>query len=178
MLRTRSSTTVWQLARITALGVVAVLCGCAAHRPSVHHGVDPYLQHLIGEWDTTRTMDDKVVANIMRAESVLEGKFVQVHLRCLVPDDPYEAIVLVGRADDRGNFVAHWCDTFGAGYSEVGRGTLVGNTIEFCFKYPSGPFYNTWKYDPELDEWTFTGESQGAGGSRVFFARDVIRRRR
>lgn len=166
------------VAGAVCLAGICVAAGCATRASLVPRCTDPFLQRLVGEWDTVRTMDDKVVASVMHAEPVLGGAFVQLHLRCLAPDDPYEAVVLVGRADDRGGYVAHWCDTFGAAYSEVGRGTLADSAVEFRFNYPSGPFFNTWRYDPAQDAWTFTGESQNAGGSRTLFAREVIRRRR
>lgn len=156
--------------------------GCQASAPS-HAGVpapacsDPYLSHLVGEWDIQRSIRGKVVGNRLEVEPILDGAFIRLHMQSTTPTDPYEAIVLVGFDVERGEYVAHWCDSFGPGMSAVGRGKRVGERLELRFDYPSGPFYNTWVRLPETGEWTFTGESGSADGSRRLFARDVVKRR-
>lgn len=168
-----------------AIVPLAVLASCAATAPRraatatpTHATVaDPYLRSLVGDWQITRTFSDKVVENQMDVRPVLDAGFVQLHMTCPDPADPYEAIVLVGYDADAAEYVAYWCDTFGPTYSSVGRGKRIGETIEFRFNYPSGPFFNTWVHDPATDSWTFTGESQRPDGTRSFFARDQVTRR-
>ncbi len=171
-----------------ALVPIAALASCAATSPhdspaalSPHHASitasDPYLQALVGDWHIHRTFADKVVANEMDVRPVLEGSFIQLHMISPDPNDPYEAIVLVGFDADAAEYVAHWCDSFGPAYSTVGRGKRVANTVEFRFEYPSGPFFNTWVHDPAADSWTFTGESQRPDATRSFFAKDLVTRR-
>jgi hypothetical protein len=55
----------------------------------------------------------------------------------------YEAIVLIGYIYESAEYVAHWTDTFGGKFSAIGKGRRIGNSIEFRFEYPNGPFFNT-----------------------------------
>ncbi len=173
---------------LLALIAIAGLGSCAATSADDssathlrHHASitarDPYLQALVGHWYIQRTFADKVVANDMDVRPVLDGSFIQLHMVSPDPSDPYEAIVLVGFDADSGEYVAHWCDSFGPAYSAVGRGKRSADTIEFRFEYPSGPFFNTWVHDAAADSWTFTGESQRPDATRSFFAKDLVTRR-
>ncbi|MFI5460312.1 MAG: hypothetical protein ACHRXM_33260 [Isosphaerales bacterium] len=72
--------------------------------------------------------------------------------------------------------MAHWCDTYGGKFSAMGYGKRTGETIEFEFSYPDGPFYNTFTWDAKAKEWTFRMENQGKDGRRVLFAEDRLRR--
>ena len=50
--------------------------------------------------------------------------------------------------------IAHWMDSFGAKYSVPhGSGDIAGNVITFTIPYPSGPFRNTWRFDPAGATW-------------------------
>lgn len=60
-----------------------------------------------------------------------------------------------------GKYVAHWTDTFGGKFSAMGTGTRTGNSVEFRFEYPEGPFFNTFSWAAEQAQWTFRGESRG-----------------
>ncbi len=167
--------------RSFALCVLPALAGCAdariAHGPAVGRAADPYLRSLVGEWDIERSIRGKVVGNRMTVTPVLGGAFVELHMESTTEGEPYEAVVLVGFDATERRYVAHWCDSFGPGYSAVGKGTREGQRLELVFDYPSGPFFNTWVFDPAADGWTFTGESGSPDGSRSLFARDVVRRR-
>lgn len=164
-----------------ALFALSALAGCAdartAHRPATEVAADSYLRSLVGEWDIERSIRGKIVANRMTATPVLGGAFVELHMESTTAGEPYEAIVLVGFDAAERRYVAHWCDSFGPGYSAVGKGTRDGQRLELVFDYLSGPFFNTWVFDPAADGWTFTGESGSPDGSRSLFARDVVRRR-
>jgi hypothetical protein len=93
-----------------------------------------------------------------------------------VADPPqYEAIVLIGYEHANQRYVAHWCDTFGGKFSSVGYGKRDGNKIEFKFDYESGPFYNTFTWNPETNTWTSRGENE-VNGKRVLFMTDTARR--
>ena len=73
-------------------------------------------------------------------------------------------------------YVAHWCDTYGGKFSAVGHGKRSGDSIEFVFQYPDGPFYNTFTWNAKAKGWTFRMESQGKDSKRVLFAEDTLRR--
>lgn len=166
---------------LAAWAAFSLFAGCQTSASSVADALpqacsDPYLRHLVGGWDIQRSIRAKVVGNHLDVEPVLGGAFVRLHMQSTTPTDPYEAIVLVGYDAERGEYVAHWCDSFGPGMSAVGRGKREGERLELRFEYPNGPFFNTWVRVPETDEWTFTGESGSADGSRRLFARDVAKR--
>ena len=58
----------------------------------------------------------------------------------------------------------------------MGYGARTGNSIEFVFHYPEGPFHNTFTWNPATRGWTSLMESEGKDGKRTFFAEDSIRR--
>lgn len=154
-------------------------CGISQRTPdsSLAAGCDdPYLRHLLGDWSIERAIRGEVVGNSMDVSPILGGSFVRIHMQSTTPGKPYEAVVIVGRENSTGEYVAHWCDSFGAEYSAQGRGKLANNTLELVFHYPSGPFFNTWTFDPINDQWTFVGESGSSDGSRKLFARDRVTR--
>jgi len=94
-----------------------------------------------------------------------------------VADPPeYEALVLIGYAYADKRYVAHWCDTYGGKFSALGYGKRSGDSIEFEFHYPDGPFYNTFTWDAKTKGWTFKMENQNKEGKRVLFAEDTLRR--
>ncbi|MFO0833884.1 MAG: DUF1579 family protein [Phycisphaerales bacterium] len=155
--------------------------GCTGTRPadqvsSPQPCTDPYLQHLLGSWHIERAIRGEIVTNSMDVVPILDGKFVRIHMQSTTQGQPYEAVVLVGHNDPTDEYVAYWCDSFGAEYSAEGRGKRVDNTLEFTFRYPNGPFFNTWTFDPEHDRWTFVGESGASDGTRRLFARDGVTR--
>ena len=84
--------------------------------------------------------------------------------------------ILVGCDASRSRYVAHWCDDFGGQYSAVGYGKKNGDSVEFAFAYPDGPFYNTFTWIPAEKAWRFLMQSEEPGGKRRFFAEDTVRR--
>ena len=164
---------------MSLLAVAFQACsGTASQREQVRVAVaeDVYLRNLVGEWTIERSIRGKVVGNRMSVEPALGGGFVRLHMESTTPSDPYEAIVLVGFDATRGEYVAHWCDSFGPAYSAIGHGKRDGQRLELRFEYTSGPFFNTWEYDAAADRWSFTGESGSASGERTLFARDAVTR--
>ena len=137
---------------------------------------DGLIEHLAGSWRLTRRMRDREVENTVSATWVLERRFLQVHMTDTADPPDYEAIVMVGRNDADGRYVAYWCDTFGGRFSAAGAGTRSGDAVEFVFQYPEGPFFNTFTRDPATGTWTFRMETPGDGGTRALFAEDTLRR--
>jgi len=150
----------------------------AASRPSAATGLkDDFLDALVGRWRLSGTMVDGPVENDLSARWVLGHQFVEMHWIDVKRPPEYEAQVLIGWDPARREYVAHWCDTFGGGYSAVGRGARVGQRVEFRFDYPSGPFFNTFTHDPIANSWTFRGENGKPDGSRTLFMEEVARRK-
>jgi len=82
-------------------------------------------------------------SNTLSAAWVLSHQFLQLHMKDSALPSRYEAIVLIGFVHASGEYVAHWIDTFGGKFSAVGKGRRTGNSVEFRFEYPDGPFFNT-----------------------------------
>ncbi|MBX7105233.1 MAG: hypothetical protein K1X57_14215 [Gemmataceae bacterium] len=137
---------------------------------------DDFIENMVGDWKVSRKIRGTVVENKLKAEWVLNHQFLQLHMKDVANPPAYEAIVLIGYVHSDQKYVAHWCDTFGGKFSAIGYGKRVGQSIEFEFQYPSGPFYNTMTWDPQAKGWTMRGESRSKDGQRVFFAEDTIRR--
>ncbi len=137
---------------------------------------DPLLDHLTGAWKLTRTIRGKQVENDVDVAWVLNHQFLRIHMQDAARPPAYEAIVLIGYSHADRTYVAHWCDTYGGKFSAMGSGKRSGDSIEFVFRYPDGPFYNTFTWDARSGGWTFRMESQGKNGKRVFFAEDRLRR--
>ena len=160
---------------VFALAAAAFLRGGGVAAGPAAAPRDAFLANLAGKWTLTRKIRGAEVRNTVDAEWVLDGRFLEVHMRDAAEPPTYEAIVLMGFDPASGRYVAHWCDTYGAGYSAIGRGKRAGDSVELEFAYPDAPFYNTFTWHPERSEWTCLLENV-RGGRRVVFAEDVLRR--
>jgi hypothetical protein len=137
---------------------------------------DEFIENLVGDWKLTRTIRGKEVVNRVKVAWVLNHQFLQLHMKDVADPPAYEALVLIGYVHADKKYVAHWCDTYGGKFSAVGHGKRSGNSIEFEFQYPDGPFYNTFTWDAKARGWTFRMESRNKNGKRVLFAEDTLRR--
>jgi hypothetical protein len=138
---------------------------------------DEFLQGLVGDWTVARKIRGTVVKNTLTVAWVLQHQFVQLHMKDVAEPPEYEALVLIGYDASTERYVAHWCDTFGGQYSGVGYGKRVGQSVDFVFRYPDGPFHNTFSWDPATSSWTFLMQAEGKDGTRRFFAEDTARRK-
>jgi hypothetical protein len=137
---------------------------------------DDLVSALEGRWLLTRKIRGTEVKNNLTATWVLNHQFLQVHMVDVNQPPAYEAIVLIGFIHVTKQYVAHWTDTFGGKFSAMGLGTRLGNSIEFRFQYPDGPFFNTFTFNPDAKQWVFRLESQQEDGSRRLFALDTLER--
>src|SRR5215471_4604976 len=120
---------------------------------------DPFLENLVGKWKIERKIRGTLVANTLETEWVLQHRFLQLRMRDVANPPKYEALVLVGWDPTAERYVAHWCDTYGGGYSAIGYGKRDGNSLEFKFEYADGPFYNTFYWEPGERGWTMVLEN-------------------
>jgi hypothetical protein len=134
---------------------------------------DDLISRLEGTWRIRREIRGTQVENRATCAWVLNHQFLQLHMKDAATPPRYEAIVLIGYVYAEKQYVAHWTDTFGAKFSSVGRGLRSGNSIEFRFEYPDGPFFNTFTWHPERSEWVCRLENQAPSGDRQLFATDT-----
>jgi hypothetical protein len=137
---------------------------------------DEFIENLVGDWKLTRKIRGKEVQNMVKVEWVLNHQFLQLHMKDVAEPPTYEALVLIGYSYADKKYIAHWCDTYGGKFSAMGDGKRSGDSIEFAFQYPDGPFYNTFTWDAKAKGWTFRMESQNKEGKRVLFAEDILHR--
>lgn len=137
---------------------------------------DDLISNLKGHWKISRQIRGTTVENSANATWVLNHQFLQLHMKDVASPPKYEAIVLIGYIYSDKQYVAHWTDTFGAKFSAIAKGTRTGNSVEFRFEYPDGPFFNTFTWYPERTEWVLRMESQAPSGSRQPFATDTLSR--
>jgi hypothetical protein len=137
---------------------------------------DNLISNLEGRWKISRQIRGTTVENVANATWVLNHQFLQLHMKDVAVPAKYEAIVLIGYIYADKLYLAHWTDSFGAKFSAVGKGTRSGNSVEFRFEYPDGPFFNTFTWYAERKEWVLRMESQGVSGSRQPFATDTLSR--
>jgi hypothetical protein len=135
---------------------------------------DDLISKLEGNWNLTRKIRGSEVHNSVNVIWVLNHQFLQIHMKDLASPPAYEAIVLIGYIHSSTQYTAHWCDTYGGKYSAIGSGTRSGDSIEFRFQYPDGPFFNTFTWSPGSKQWVMRLENQDSTGARRLFAVDTL----
>jgi hypothetical protein len=157
-----------------ALACLALIAAASAQVPK---GAleDPFLDNLVGRWDIERKIRGTVIHNSLDVEWVLQHRFVRLHMKDVAEPPKYEAIVLIGFDEAAQRYVAHWTDTFGAQYSAIGYGKRAGDSVEFAFQYPDGPFYNKFTWDAASRTWKMLLENSASDGKRSVFAEDTVR---
>lgn len=161
-----------------ALGLPALASARApATAASVSAAPSGLLRQLDGSWRMSGDVRGKPVAYRMVAEPALQGTFTTLRMKDVQVPAQYEATVYIGYDEASKAVIVHWMDSFGPKYSiPHGTGNIDGNTIEFIIPYATGPFRNTWRYDPASASWQFVLESSQPDGSWKHFARYEIRR--
>ena len=160
---------------ILALGALAALAnGSEAQDGRGGRFDDDLISHLEGSWLLTRRIGDRTVRNTLEARWVLLHQFLLLQFRDPETPPRYQADVYIGYSHADQEYVAHWIDNFGGHFSAAGRGKRRGNSIEFRFDYPNGPFFNTFTWDPATGTWTCHLEAVSKDGIRSTFARDRL----
>lgn len=135
------------------------------------------LRQLDGAWTMTGDVRGKPVTYRMVARPALHGTFTELRMQDVQVPAQYEAAVFVGYDAATKTIIAHWMDSFGAKYSiPHGSGDITGNVVTFTIPYPSGPFRNTWRFDPAGATWQFALDAAQPDGSWKHFAAYALRR--
>ena len=157
-----------------ALGLPALAW---AQAPAAADSPAPLLRQLDGSWRMSGDVRGKPVAYRMTAAPALQGTFTALRMKDVQVPAQYEAVVYIGYDAASKTVIAHWMDSFGPKSSiPHGTGKIDGNTIQFIFPYPTGPFRNTWRYDPAAASWQFVLEAGQPDGTWKHFARYEVKR--
>ncbi len=137
------------------------------------------LEKLPGKWRLTCIKGQEQSVHEVYAHWSLNNQFVVMEFReetgPYFKGTPYEAVYYIGI--DKGQYIMHLLDVFGAAYSRtLGIGKQEGNSIEFIFRYPDGPFHNTFTYDAGAETWAMALKFRNAAGEWQTFANKVMRR--
>lgn len=135
---------------------------------------DELLNQLAGKWKLTGTIARQRAEHVVDAEWVLNHQFLRIHEKAPGAGEggriPYEATAFVGYDYTSERYVVHWIDIFGGRVSEtLGYGKRNGNSVEFVFEYPDGPFHTTFEWRPESSTWHWQMRQKNEAGQWVSF---------
>jgi hypothetical protein len=135
---------------------------------------DDLLDHMVGDWRLNGSGMGETVEHQVHVDWVLNHQFLRIHEKAVTPSKAgmlYEAMAMVGYDNTSERYVAHWIDVFGGRWSEtLGYGRRDGNTIEFLFEYPDGPFRTTFRWEPESKSWRWRMRQKDKSGVWTDFA--------
>lgn len=117
---------------------------------------DALLDSLKGNWKLSGNMGKQELMQNVTCDWGLNHQYLVMKVRDTdtVKNENYEAVYYIGAGKKSGQYVMHLIDIYGAAYSKIpGYGKKEGDTINFVFKYPDGPFHNQFIYDREKDKW-------------------------
>jgi hypothetical protein len=135
---------------------------------------DELLEHMAGDWRLSGSAMGETSEHQVHVDWVLNHQFLRIHEKAVAPSKAgllYEAMVMVGYDNTSERYVAHWIDVFGGRWSEtLGYGRRDGNTIEFLFEYPDGPFRTAFRWEPESKSWHWRMRQKDKSGTWRDFA--------
>jgi hypothetical protein len=144
-----------------------------------HPVADDLLDKLAGSWKVVGAVVGQSASYTAEADWVLHHQFLQFHMLGLHPippnDVPYEAMVFISYDHMSERYVCHWMDIYGGRSSEsLGFGQRNGQSIEFVFEYPTGPFHTSFRWIPESGTWQATMRTKVGTGDWIDFASLVL----
>ncbi len=140
--------------------------------------MDSLLSRLEGRWTMTGTVRGKAVTYRLDTQRTLRNRYVELHMEDASQPSTYEARVLIGVDSAKSVVIAHWIDSFGAGYSiPHATGVTRGDTLELRFPYATGVFKDMFTYDRRSDSWHILIEAEDGPGKWKPFADYRVRRR-
>lgn len=168
-------------------GLLVVLVGLspaalsAQETPSLdgpqHPFQDSLFDRLAGHWTMTGSIGQRSLTYDVHADWVLHHQFLRVDMRDTAQVPVYEAHVYIGRDNTSERYVAHWLDVFGGRWSEtLGYGSRAGDSVEFVFEYPDGPFRTRFSLDRQ-GQWAILMRQKSSGGTWQVFGQWALRRR-
>ena len=99
------------------------------------------MDKIAGTWSAGGKITGDSVMYHFNASWELNHQFMVLSFADTAANPQYIAKVYIGYDCISERYVCHWLDNFGGRFSEtLGYGTLTGNTVEFRFEYPDGPF--------------------------------------
>jgi hypothetical protein len=142
-------------------------------QPPLHSDL---LDQLAGFWAVNGTVRGQPSREGADGEWVLGHQFLRLHRKQI--DGPNESLIHVGYDNVSERFVLIRLDSLSArGAETLGYGIKTGDeTIQFTYEYPSGPYKETWTFDPKERSWQFQVESKDRQGKWITFSTLTLHR--
>lgn len=138
----------------------------------------PLLEKLTGNWEVNGEIGSDKINYNFTADWELNHQFLLLDFADIATPPAYAAHVYIGYDCISERYVALWLDNFGARYSEtLGYGIQKGDSIDFRFEYPDGPFLNCFIYNRQSDTWHFHTTTKNSEGKWVLFGDMYLNRR-
>jgi hypothetical protein len=137
---------------------------------------DSLLDHFIGKWILSGTIDGKETTHDVIVEWVLGHQYIKFREvsqeKKSNGDAMYEAIVFIGWDQALGQYACFWLDgTSGSGLSNpvIGHAKRDSNKIAFLFKFSNNIlFHTTFLYDRDSDTWQWLMDDEENGKLQPF----------
>lgn len=138
---------------------------------------DPLLDHMTGEWVLEGTIAGKKTTHDIVSEWVLGRQYIRIQEVSRDKDaknkPAYEAIVLIGREPQSGEYRCLWLDNTGLWdftSQAIGRAKRGGgDTITFRFGSNDGSsIHTTFSYDKTADAWSWSIDNEASGKTKAF----------
>lgn len=139
---------------------------------------NPLLDRLTGRWRMVGQVRGHPVTYDLDARRILNGAFVELHMKDVARPAQYEALLLIGEDTLPDRVLVHWLDSTGGAYSvPSGDGGTSGDTLTFTIPYPEAPFRDTFVFRRGNGSWMFRLErSDRRGGWKPFAEYEVKRK--
>lgn len=138
---------------------------------------DPFMDKIAGVWSAGGKIGFDSVTYHFKGSWELDHQFMVLTFADTAAQPQYTAQVFIGYDCVSERYVCHWLDNFGGRFSEtLGFGIRQGNTLEFRFEYPDGPFINQLIYNEKEDTWKMHTTTKNQNGVWVTFGDICLRR--
>lgn len=139
---------------------------------------NPLLERLTGHWRMVGQVRGHPVTYDLDARRILNGAFVELHMKDVARPAQYEALVLIGEDTLPNRVLVHWLDSTGGAYSvPSGDGSTSGDTLTFDIPYPESPFHDTFVFRRSNGSWMFRLDGSDKNGGRRPFAEYEVKRK-
>lgn len=136
------------------------------------------LDKLEGKWRAVGEVQGEKLEYRAEGRMVLMGGFLRLTLLDEAKSPQYEAAIYIGKSKKKGDFVAHWLDSFGAdGAQVVGFGKSEGRALDLEFEYGDSIFKDRFEFADDGKSFTLVIDDCPKAGECGRFADFVFARR-
>jgi hypothetical protein len=128
---------------------------------------DPLLDEMTGKWVLSGQIRGKQTIHDVDVDWALNHQYVHIHETSRDKNGDghpqYEAEVFLGWDASKEQYVVHWMDVYGGGFSLTGFGKRDGSSIPIVFATGDDRFHTTFSFDEKNRTWRWTMDSDHQG---------------